>query len=148
MALAIVLSVATPGLLTSRPAVGLLAPRPAVGLLAPRPAFRAPVARSSSPPTMMARWTAADMKAKRVKLPAALDDLLSEDTPRREVEVLWAALRSCFKTEDEAIAAAARNTGTILPCAPPPAPATSTAPVPRHERQLPTHDVPAPGAQT
>ena len=33
------------------------------------------------------------MKAKRQKLPAAVDELLSEDTPRRETEVLWAALR-------------------------------------------------------
>ena len=60
--LAIVLAASTPGLLTSRPAVRALAP----------------VARTASPPTMMARWTPADMKAKRQKLPAAVDELLSE----------------------------------------------------------------------
>ena len=85
------------------------------------------------------------MKAKRQKLPVAVDELLSADTPRREVEVLWAALRSCFKTEDEAIAAVARNTGTILPCAP--KPTTSTAALPSaiaHIRPTPR----APGAHT
>ena len=44
-----------------------------------------------------------------------MDELLSPDTPRREVEILWGALRSCYGTETEAVAAAARNTGTILP---------------------------------
>ena len=29
--------------------------------------------------------------------------------------MLWGALRACFGTESEAVAAAARNTGTILP---------------------------------
>ena len=58
---------------------------------------------------------------------------------------VWAALRSCFKTEDEAIAAVARNTGTILPCAP--KPTTSTAALPSaiaHIRPTPR----APGAHT
>ena len=31
------------------------------------------------------------------------------------MEILWGALRSCYGTESEAVAAAARNTGTILP---------------------------------
>ena len=63
----------------------------------------------------MASWTAKDMKAKRVKLPAEVDDLLSDDTDRPTTEALWGALRSCFATEAEAVAAASRNTGTILP---------------------------------
>ena len=29
--------------------------------------------------------------------------------------MLWGALRACYGTESEAVAAAARNTGTILP---------------------------------
>jgi len=54
-------------------------------------------------------------RGSRQKLPADVEALLSDATARRETEVLWAALRSCFKTEAEAIAAATRNTGTILP---------------------------------
>ena len=46
---------------------------------------------------------------------AQVDELLSPDTSRKEVEILWGALRSCYGTESEAVAAAARNTGTILP---------------------------------
>jgi hypothetical protein len=64
---------------------------------------------------VMASWTPADMKAKRVKLPAEVDGLLSLDTSRENVEALWGALRRCFATEGDAIAAAKRNTGTILP---------------------------------
>lgn len=63
----------------------------------------------------MAQWTAADMKAKRMRLPPEIDSILSADTSRENTEALWAALRSCFSSEDEAIAAATRNTGTILP---------------------------------
>ena len=63
----------------------------------------------------MASWTKADLKSKKLKLPSEVDSLLSEDTPREQVEILWAALRSCFGSEAEAIAAASRNTGTILP---------------------------------
>jgi len=55
------------------------------------------------------------MQAKRMELPAEVDELLSTDTDRQNTKALWAALRSCFKTEEEAVAAAARNTGTILP---------------------------------
>ena len=64
---------------------------------------------------MMARWTAADMRSRRLELPPEVDELLSPDTDRPNTKALWAALRSCFATEEEAIAAAARNTGTILP---------------------------------
>ena len=46
---------------------------------------------------------------------AQVDELLSPDTSRKEVESLWGALRLCYGTESEAVAAAARNTGTILP---------------------------------
>lgn len=55
------------------------------------------------------------MKSKRMPLPAEVDVLLASDTSRGETQALWAALRSCFTTEAEAIAAAKRNTGTILP---------------------------------
>ena len=68
-----------------------------------------------APLPLMASWTAADMKSKRLKLPEEVDELLSPDTSRKEVEILWGALRSCYGTESEAVAAAARNTGTILP---------------------------------
>jgi hypothetical protein len=64
---------------------------------------------------MMARWTSEDMKCKAMPLPLDVDSLLSADTSRKDTEVLWAALRSCFASEGEAIAAAQRNTGTILP---------------------------------
>jgi len=67
----------------------------------------------------MARWTAADMQSKKLELPPEVDKqvdkLLSADADRQNTKALWAALRSCFKTEEDAIAAAARNTGTILP---------------------------------
>ena len=78
-----------------------------------RVASSAITARSRIP--AMASWTQADMKAKRVRLPDEVDALLSDDTSRANTEALWAALRSCFATEQEAIAAASRNTGTILP---------------------------------
>jgi len=68
-----------------------------------------------SPSVVMARWTAADMRSKRLELPQEVDAMLSADTDRKNTKALWAALRSCFKTEKEAIAAASRNTGTILP---------------------------------
>lgn len=84
------------------------------GLCASGAPPRAAARKRTSPP-VMASWTPADMSAKRQKLPEQVDELLSDDTSRREVEILWAALRSCFASEEEAIAAASRNTGTILP---------------------------------
>lgn len=63
----------------------------------------------------MRSWTPADMKSKRLKLPAEVDAKLSDDTSRENTEKLYAALRSCFATEAEAISAVERNTGTILP---------------------------------
>ena len=64
---------------------------------------------------MMAQWTAADMRSRRAALPAEVASLLSDDTDKKNTEVLWAALRSCYDDEQDAIAAAQRNTGTILP---------------------------------
>jgi len=75
-----------------------------------------PLARSRTPAAaMMASWTPADMSAKRLPLPDEVDVLLSSDTSRENTEALWCALRSCFDSDEEAIAAASRNTGTILP---------------------------------
>ena len=72
------------------------------------------VARASSL-HMMAQWQQADLTAPSMKLPAEVDELLSEDTDRIGVRKLWCALRKCYATEEEAVAAVKRNTGTILP---------------------------------
>ena len=48
--------------------------------------------RTPSPVVLMASWTQADMKAKRIKLPSVVDEALSADTPRPGTEALWAAL--------------------------------------------------------
>ena len=66
-------------------------------------------------PTMTA-WSDQDMNGKKVTLPVELDEMITEDTPRPGCEILWAAFLTCYATEQEAIAAAKRNTGTILPC--------------------------------
>ena len=79
-----------------------------------RPTSPLPAARLS-PPSCMARWTTQDMRAKRARLPPEVDGLLSADTPRESTEALWAALRACYANEASAVAAATRNTGTILP---------------------------------
>ena len=71
-------------------------------------------ARVISTPVMKS-WTELDMRSKRAKLPAEVEELLSSDTDRVTTEILWAAFRSCYATEGDAIAAAALNTGTILP---------------------------------
>lgn len=84
----------------------------AFGWTAPMRALRT---KRTPPVVTMASWTPADLKAKRIKLPSEVDEMISADTSRPGTEALWAALRSCFTTEDEAIAAALRNTGTILP---------------------------------
>lgn len=63
----------------------------------------------------MGRWSEADMASDALALPAAVEALLSDDTPRDTTSQLWAAFRACFETEDEAVAAACRNAGTIMP---------------------------------
>jgi len=63
---------------------------------------------------VMRSWTPADMKSKALPLPDDLESLLSAATDRRSTTQLWAAFRSCYATEDDAIEAAKRNTGTIL----------------------------------
>ena len=85
-------------------------------------AWQAPVhsaLRRTPPPIMMARWTQEDMKAKSIPLPAEVEVLLSDDTDRPTTQKLYAALRACFKSEEEAIAAAERNpsASATLPCA-------------------------------
>ena len=60
-------------------------------------------------------WTPADMSSKALPLPEDLESLLSAATDRKTTSQLWAAFRSCYATEGDAIEAAKRNTGTILP---------------------------------
>ena len=64
---------------------------------------------------VMRSWTAEDMSRPRLEIPSEVESLLSSDTDRRTTEILWAAFRSCFGSDEEAIEAASRNTGTILP---------------------------------
>lgn len=72
--------------------------------------------RMPSPPVIvMAQWTQDDLQANSLPLPADVEELISEDTSKENVEILWAALRSCFDVEEEAIAAAVRSPSTILP---------------------------------
>lgn len=96
------------------PLLAALQPSPTAMALQPSTASRFAI-RASSSPAMMAKWTQADMQAARLPLPAEVDELLSEDTSRENTELLWAAFRECFATEADAVAAARRNTGTILP---------------------------------
>lgn len=72
-------------------------------------------AASARAAVVMRRWTPADQKSKSLPLPAELDALLSADTDRDNTRQMWAAFRSCYASESEAIQAAKRNTGTILP---------------------------------
>lgn len=86
----------------------------AASTLRSTPRAARPAVLRLAPAAMMANWNPADMKSKKLRLPEEVADLLSADTDRGTTEQLWAAFRSCFGTEDEAIAAAKRNTGTIL----------------------------------
>lgn len=95
--------------------VGLLL----LGLLATTSARmtpRTPIAAARAPPPLlMARWQPSDMAAIRQPLPPEVEGLLSDDTPRDGVERLWGVMVKCYATEEDAITAAERNTGTILP---------------------------------
>lgn len=64
---------------------------------------------------LMGRWSAEDMASKRRPLPEEVEAILSDDTPREEVKILWCALFSVFGNEEDAIAAAIRSPTTILP---------------------------------
>ena len=55
------------------------------------------------------------MKTRRVPLPDEVEDLISADTNLQQTEMMWSKFRACYATEEEAIAAAKRNTGAILP---------------------------------
>lgn len=63
----------------------------------------------------MRSWTAADMQFASLPLPEEVESLLSADTDRKTTSQMWAAFSKCYETEDEAVEAAKRNTGTILP---------------------------------
>jgi hypothetical protein len=63
----------------------------------------------------MRSWTKADMQSASLPLPDEVESLLSADTDRKTTSQLWAAFSTCYATEEDAIAAAKRNTGTILP---------------------------------
>ena len=88
----------------------------AAALRTPPLAMRTVAALRTPAPAMMAEWKPADMAAKRQRIPEEVADLLTDfEMDVATTEQLWAALRSCFDSEDEAISAAMRNTGTILP---------------------------------
>jgi ribosomal protein L32 len=55
------------------------------------------------------------MKSEYLPIPEEIASLLSEDTDRKTTSQMWAAFRTCYATEEDAITAAKRNTGTILP---------------------------------
>ena len=67
----------------------------------------------AGPARMMGQWSVSDARGKGTQLPAAVDALLSEDTPRGPTEIMWTALRSCYASEEDAVAAVERNTGTV-----------------------------------
>eukprot|EP00962_Isochrysis_galbana_P060983 scaffold36090_cov140-Isochrysis_galbana.AAC.3 len=73
----------------------------------------ATVPRATS--AQMRSWTKADMRSASLRLPDEVESLLSADTDRKTTSQLWAAFSTCYATEEDAIAAAKRNTGTILP---------------------------------
>lgn len=60
-------------------------------------------------------WTPGDMKTRPLALPDEVEELLSADTNRQQTEMMWSAFRACYATDEEAISAAQRNTGAILP---------------------------------
>ena len=55
------------------------------------------------------------MKTKPLALPEEVAELISADTNRQQTEMMWSVFRACYATEDDAISAAKRNTGAILP---------------------------------
>ncbi|KAL1529913.1 hypothetical protein AB1Y20_000841 [Prymnesium parvum] len=81
----------------------------------PTPTAATPGVRRAAAPRSMARWTSDDLRSARLPLPAEVEALLSEETSRKDVEILWAALRACFDDERDAVAAAVRSPTTILP---------------------------------
>ena len=75
-----------------------------------------PLARTSSSVSMMARWLDTDLKRRSKPVPAEVDSLLAADFPSRpQVGIMWAALRECYATDDDAIAAAKRYPSLVLP---------------------------------
>ena len=74
------------------------------------------VRRARSRAMMMARWQEADLKRKSKPVPAEVDALLARDFPSKDqVGICWAALRDCYVTEADAIAAARRYPSLVLP---------------------------------
>merc|ERR1719174_2019271 len=63
----------------------------------------------------MGTWSQADSQAKRAPLPHEVAEQISAETNLPQTEQLWATFRTCYATEELAVKAALRNTGTILP---------------------------------
>ena len=65
---------------------------------------------------MMTQWLAADLKRRSKTVPPVVDLLLAADFPSRpQVGIMWAALRECYATDADAIAAAKRYPSLVLP---------------------------------
>ena len=65
---------------------------------------------------MMASWRAEDLKRRSKPVPAEVEALLATDFPSKaQVGIMWAALRDCYASEAEAIAAARRYPSLVLP---------------------------------
>ena len=74
------------------------------------------VRRARSRAMMMARWQEADLKRKSKPVPAEVEAMLARDFPSKDqVGICWAALRECYATEADAIAAARRYPSLVLP---------------------------------
>ena len=105
---------------------GLFAAMLAMSLPATAAAFRhhascGTVAASAAPcgrsarGTAMASWQQEDLNAPSMALPEEIELLLSADTDRVGTRKLWCAMRRCYATEADAIAAVRRNTGVRQP---------------------------------
>ena len=77
-------------------------------------ASAAPCGRSARV-TAMASWQQEDLNAPSIALPEEIELLLSADTDRVGTRKLWCAMRRCYATEADAIAAVRRNTGVRQP---------------------------------
>jgi hypothetical protein len=77
-------------------------------------ASAAPCGRSARG-TVMASWQQEDLNAPSMALPEEIELLLSADTDRVGTRKLWCAMRRCYATEADAIAAVRRNTGVRQP---------------------------------
>ena len=77
---------------------------------------RQPVVQPRGRVSMMARWRDEDLRRKSKRVPAEVEALLARDFPSKaQVGICWAALRDCYASEAEAIAAARRYPSLVLP---------------------------------